>query len=90
MTVHKTKGLGATYKNGYTSRGNSERPDPPKLQYVIATTCPKTILPEKARMNQYGWIQVCFLEGLIASRIIPPEFKKGILESQEENAGRPK
>ena len=88
VTAHTTTGLTATYKQTYSSRANSERPDPPILQYVIATTCPKTILPEKTRMKKYGWIQVCFLEDLVSSKIIPAEVKEGILQNQAENAGR--
>lgn len=90
VTVDKNRGLVATYKQQYASRGNSQRPNPPNLQYVIATTCPKTILPEEKRRKQYGWIQVCFLEDLVASKIIPKEFKTRILANQAENAGRPK
>lgn len=70
----------------HSLRGN---PDPPEVHYIIATTCPFSCTTTPAKAAKYRWIKVCFLEDLIAAKILPKEMKQNILEAQAESAGGP-
>lgn len=70
----------------YNATSNRDRPDLPKIYYIVATTCPETVLPTPSRINKYNWINVCFLEDLITAKIIPAERKDEIINKQAEGA----
>jgi hypothetical protein len=77
----------AKYKQ---KRSRSDRPDPPELYYIVATTCPRSVKLAQNRTNMFNWIGVSFLEDLIASaKVIPACLKDYILKAQANNAGRP-
>jgi hypothetical protein len=80
--------LRASYKTVRTSRSTVKRPDPPSVEYIIATTCPNTIQPDSAHVEGLAWMIVCFLEDLISSGLIPEDKKTKILENQATTAGR--
>ena len=57
---------------------------------IVATTCPNTVLLEKARVEKYScWIHVCFLEDLIDNDVFEERHKNEILAKQALDAGRP-
>jgi hypothetical protein len=80
--------LGTRYRTLRTSRSTVDRPNPPSVEYIIATTCPNTIRPNSARVDGLAWMKVCFLEDLISSGLIPEDKKAEILENQAQTAGR--
>jgi hypothetical protein len=81
--------LRAKYKNETVSRSTAARPDAPEIQYIIATTCPSSVRPTANRLQDLRWVKVCFLEDLIAAKIIPEDKKGNILLAQALDAGRP-
>ena len=52
-------------------------------------TCLKTVHIEKARIDKYNWIDVCFLEDLLDAGVFAEHHKEGILAKQESDAGHP-
>ena len=81
------KKLVAKYRKG---RSRSDRPDPPDLYYIVATTCPRSVKLAPNRTNKFNWIKVSFLEDLIQSEVIPVRLEDSILKAQAKDAGRAK
>ena len=79
--------LSAGYRAQYHSRSNAQRPDPPDVSYIIATTCPSSVQPQASRIPCISWIKVCFLDDLVDSGLIPAEKKDDILKVQAQDAG---
>ena len=78
------KQLVVTYR---AERSNRTRPNPPSVQYIIVTTCPKTVKLQGDRVCKYNWIGVCYLDDLIDSGIFEENHRKEILAKQEVDAG---
>ena len=76
------KELSVTYRQA----SHKDRPDPPTIHYVVATTCPAHLELQQSRIAKYSWIKVCCLEDLVAAGIIPEERKDEILSKQAANA----
>ena len=50
---------------------------------------PEDVQIEKARIDKYNWIDVCFLEDLLDAGVFAEHHKEGILTKQESDAGHP-